>query len=403
MQAKSDILRPGQGGRIASLALAAGLFSLLLFTATPSAPADPLNARIASTKQRIAAAQHKEGVLTTTISRYSRRISRLQGEVAGLRNREDRVQRQLDVKETQLRRARIQLRREKVRLRLLRLKLRRSIQVLADRLVAIYKSDDPDIVTVILESNGFEDLLERSDYLQRIGDHDNRVVVRVRTLRNQARGSVSRLARLESRVEDARNAIAAKRRELGRARSALEVRQGALSSTRGRKQAALSNVHHEKLELLRILAADEARIQRTLRTGPSPGLNLPAGPIRGGSSGMIWPVNGPVVSGFGMRWGRLHAGIDIAAPSGTPIRAARSGIVALASPVSGYGNYVCVNHGGGLSTCYAHLSSYGTSTGANVRQGDVIGAVGCTGHCFGPHLHFEVRVNGAPTDPMGYL
>ena len=115
---------------------------------------------------------------------------------------------------------------------------------------------------------------------------------------------------------------------------------------------------------------------------------------------MIWPVNGPVVSPFGMRWGRLHAGVDIAVPAGTPIRAAKSGSIALAAPYGGYGNYTCINHGGGLSTCYAHQSSFAITSGS-VQQGDVIGYVGCTGHCFGDHLHFEVRVDGTPDRPDG--
>jgi murein DD-endopeptidase MepM/ murein hydrolase activator NlpD len=128
-----------------------------------------------------------------------------------------------------------------------------------------------------------------------------------------------------------------------------------------------------------------------------------AGPIRQGSGSMVWPVNGPVVSPFGMRWGRLHAGVDIAVPSGTPIRAADSGRVVLLGWTGGYGNYTCVSHGGSLSTCYAHQSRYGTSMGASVSKGQVIGYVGCTGHCFGDHLHFETRVNGSPVDPLGYL
>ena len=82
---------------------------------------------------------------------------------------------------------------------------------------------------------------------------------------------------------------------------------------------------------------------------------------------------------------------------------AAAGTVVLMSPTSGYGNYTCVAHGGGISTCYAHQSRFGTSSGAHVSQGQVIGYVGCTGHCFGPHLHFEVRVNGAPVNPLGYL
>jgi murein DD-endopeptidase MepM/ murein hydrolase activator NlpD len=104
-----------------------------------------------------------------------------------------------------------------------------------------------------------------------------------------------------------------------------------------------------------------------------------------------------------MRWGRLHAGLDIAVPAGTGIRAADGGQVVLAAWTGGYGNYVCIQHTGSLSTCYAHLSSYGVSSGSSVSQGQVIGSVGCTGHCFGDHLHFETRVNGSPVDPMGYL
>ncbi len=114
-------------------------------------------------------------------------------------------------------------------------------------------------------------------------------------------------------------------------------------------------------------------------------------------------MNGPVVSPFGMRWGRLHAGIDIAVPSGTPIHAADGGRVVLMGWVGGYGNYTCIQHTSSLSSCYAHQSSFATSNGASVSQGQVIGSVGCTGHCFGDHLHFETRVNGAPVDPMGYL
>lgn len=393
-------------GSLAAAALPVALSLTIALAGAPAAPAEPIAARISSTRQQIALARQKEGVLTTTISRYTRRIGRLQGEVAVLRSRGERVQRQLELKQAELRRARAELRRERIRLHRLRLKLRRSIRILEQRLVAIYKSDQPDILTVVLESDGFADLLERTDYLGRIGDQDKRVVGRVRELRNQSRASVARLTSLERRVEAARDAIAAKRRELARARGALEHRQGALTAVRGRKRAALGGIRGHRRELegnLHILEAQEASIRATLLGGPAPGITLRAGPIRQGGSGMIWPVNGPVVSGFGPRWGRLHAGIDISAPGGTPIRAAKAGLVALAAPQSGYGNYVCVNHGGGLSTCYAHLSAYATGAGASVGQGQVIGYVGCTGHCYGDHLHFEVRVGGVPTDPMGYL
>jgi len=132
---------------------------------------------------------------------------------------------------------------------------------------------------------------------------------------------------------------------------------------------------------------------------------LPAGAVQDAANGFIWPVNGPIVSPFGMRWGQLHAGVDIAVPTGTPIRAAKAGTIVLnqtEAESGGYGNYTCIDHGSGVSTCYAHQSAFAITSGS-VDQGEVIGYVGCTGHCFGPHLHFEVRINGVPTDPMGFL
>ena len=131
--------------------------------------------------------------------------------------------------------------------------------------------------------------------------------------------------------------------------------------------------------------------------------SAPAGPMTGGSGHLIQPTNGQFTSPFGQRWGRLHAGIDLADPTGTPIRAAAAGRVILMAPTGGYGNYTCINHGKSISTCYAHQSRFGTDLGAMVEQGEVIGYVGNTGHSFGAHLHFEVRINGRPVDPMGYL
>jgi murein DD-endopeptidase MepM/ murein hydrolase activator NlpD len=173
-----------------------------------------------------------------------------------------------------------------------------------------------------------------------------------------------------------------------------------LASVRSTKRGALSDVRDSRQSLegdLEELVAEQARVQAALAGAPAPG------PVRQGSGALIWPVNGSIASPFGMRWGRLHAGIDIAVPSGTPIRAADSGQVVLMGWVGGYGNYTCIQHNASLSSCYAHQSSFATSDGANVSQGQVIGYVGCTGHCFGDHLHFETRTGGSPVDPMGYL
>ena len=112
----------------------------------------------------------------------------------------------------------------------------------------------------------------------------------------------------------------------------------------------------------------------------------------------------PITGVFGeQRPGHIHSGVDIAVPEGTPIRAADSGTVALMGWVGGYGNYTCIQHTASMSTCYGHQSRFATSQGASVSQGQVIGYSGNTGNSTGPHLHFEVRINGSPVDPMGYL
>src|SRR5918999_3244341 len=127
-------------------------------------------------------------------------------------------------------------------------------------------------------------------------------------------------------------------------------------------------------------------------------------PVNGAcGSTLSLPVSGTVTSEFGPRWGRNHDGVDIAAPTGTPVRAAACGSVTVAGAQSGYGNIVCITHTNEFSTCYAHLSRSATSQGARVQQGQVIGYVGCTGSCTGPHLHFETRVNGQAQNPRGYM
>ena len=110
-----------------------------------------------------------------------------------------------------------------------------------------------------------------------------------------------------------------------------------------------------------------------------------------------------MTSPYGQRWGRLHSGIDIAAPAGTPVAASASGQVVYAGSMGGYGLLVVIQHAGGIATAYAHNSGLSVSVGQSVAQGQTIASVGCTGTCFGDHVHFEVRVGGSAVDPMGYL
>ncbi len=129
--------------------------------------------------------------------------------------------------------------------------------------------------------------------------------------------------------------------------------------------------------------------------------------LRPGS--LAWPTDGLITSGFGWRTHPIlnrrifHNGIDLDSPHGSPVRAAGDGRVILAQSWSGFGNTVVIQHGGDVTSIYGHLSRFGTSVGRDVREGNVIGYVGCTGLCTGPHLHFEVREDGAPVNPLKYL
>jgi murein DD-endopeptidase MepM/ murein hydrolase activator NlpD len=388
-----------------AMALAASTYLVLPMPGLSSS----LPQRIGKTRDQIAGKRAHEGVLTTQITAYNVRIRGLQGDINGLQQRQDRAQVELNAKQAELTSIRDRLQRTQDRLAKLRIRLAASKKLLADRLVALYKDDAPDMVTVVLEADGFADLLDRADYLQRISDQDNRIVTQVRDVTAQVNDQANQLAGLERKAQDATNTILAKRNEIAAAKGAIVGRQNDLVAARNERAGALRTIRASRSDLeghLHVLEERQNAIAAKLNASNGSVAPGPAGPIRRGSGNFIWPVNGPIVSPFGMRWGRLHAGVDIAVPSGTPIRAAAAGTVAFTQPEAssgGYGNYTCISHGGGISTCYAHQQSFSVSAGQHVSQGQVIGISDCTGHCLGPHVHFEVRVNGTPVDPLGYL
>jgi murein DD-endopeptidase MepM/ murein hydrolase activator NlpD len=362
----------------------------------------PLSSRIDKKRDQIAQHKAKEGVLSTTIQGFNTRIDAIQGEISATQRQLSRVQDDLDQQKEKLLEVRNRLEEARDRLARLRDELATAREVLARRLVEIYKSDAPDALTVILDSNGFGDLLERAEFLKRISDQDREITDRVRGLRDKAKDQAVQLADLEEQEQLTAERILYQRDQIAAVENKLVGSRDQLASARADKRGALAQVRESRVALEGDLAAlekEQARVQAALQ-GAGQTFD---GPIRHGSGALIWPVNGSVVSPFGMRWGRLHAGIDIAVPSGTAIHAADSGRVVLMGWVGGYGNYTCIQHTASMSTCYGHQSSFATSNGASVSQGQVIGYSDCTGHCFGPHVHFEVRINGSPVDPMGYL
>jgi murein DD-endopeptidase MepM/ murein hydrolase activator NlpD len=396
---------------IAAAALPFALWALLPLPSDGASPSSRLNdvqKKIQATRGKIGRRKGTERVLTTQISAYNARIGTLQARIGRLERRQAQVQADLDHKRAELNRLQDELRSERRRLVRLRKRLGVARAALAQRLVELYQADAPDLVTVILNSNGFADLLERGEFMQRVSDQDQHIISIVRSARADATATEARLQIFERRQRRVTQIVLSNRNQIaGFKQTLIDTRVG-LDGTRSDKQRALTSVRSERHHLegaLSSLKAEQAKIQATLQKAAG---TLPAGAIKRGDGSMIWPVNGPITSPFCERraWEACHPGIDIGVPSGTPIRAAASGKVTLMQSVGasgGYGNYTCISHTSTLSTCYAHQSRFATSLGASVSQGQVIGYSGCTGLCFGAHLHFEVRINGAVTNPLNYL
>ncbi|HNC94405.1 MAG TPA: peptidoglycan DD-metalloendopeptidase family protein, partial [Solirubrobacterales bacterium] len=270
---------------------------------------------------------------------------------------------------------------------------------------------DPDtaVSDLVLTTKSYGDLIESSTYIEQIQSRNESIVTRVRSLRDQQEAIVVRLKKAKDRIEAARDSIAAEKQNLTTARQAVQDQQAKLAAARADRQAQVDSID-TKVDHLEDIEADlQQKIAEQIAAASGVSV-LPAGPMTSPSAaGLIWPVSGTVTSGFGGRsspggiGSTYHEGLDIAVPEGTPIRAAASGTVIMASYNGGYGNYTCIDHGSGLSTCYGHQSSFAVSAGQSVSQGDVIGYSGNTGSSTGPHLHFEVRINGVAQDPLGYL
>ena len=372
----------------------------------PSASAKSADEKLDAVEEKIGSAEDRKGVLTSEIAEFGEEISVLEDQVADLRGEEAAAEAELAARQAELDQAVAELDEALERLETMRGRLRRALIVLRERLVAIYTHGTPDIASMVLTAGDYGDMVATSEYLDAISESDAALAERVRSLRDEAKRLVRVRRESKQTIQAARDSIAAEEQRLETTRATLESREGALISARAQRQSSLEGIE-STIEQHEEVAADlRAEVEAQLAEATS-GMPLPAGPLPTPSAaGFIWPIDGVLTSPFGERWGRMHEGIDVGAAEGTPIRAADDGTVILMQSEyesGGYGNYTCIDHGGGLSTCYAHQSGFATSSGTSVSQGDLIGYVGNTGNSYGAHLHFEVRINGAATDPLGYL
>ena len=297
--------------------------------------------------------------------------------------------------------------------------------------VALYKGSGNgggSALRLLSTASGVHELVAGSKYLGENSRRVERELQRQGTLKVQLDEAERDLKNQEAKAHAAERAAADERDRVTQLRAAADAERNHANAAVAQEQQIIEGIRARRAEFEAEYNAVQAQIQAQIAASVSRGNPTPPTPAAGPKPGpspapapgpgpasttrtgrFIWPVNGSVGSGFGPRihpisgGSRMHTGVDIGAPSGTPIKAAGDGVVVMAGPNGGYGNWTLIDHGGGLATGYGHQSSIGVSRGQRVSRGEVIGRVGSTGASTGPHLHWEVRVNGSPVDPMRWI
>jgi murein DD-endopeptidase MepM/ murein hydrolase activator NlpD len=385
------------------------LAGLALVVAAPAAADDigqkaSVDARIVALQARIDASKGQEGVLSSQLSEVATELQDAQAAVETAQASVDSLEAELASARARLDRLSELLAVQTARLRRLQVEYAHAVGILEARVRTAYMDEPPDMLSFLVSASSFDDLVDNVDFLDRIGRQDQRVAADVDRARRNA--AAERAATIHTRrLQAAAVSVIGARTDAARAaRDRLAADRDRLVTVESIKQSALADTRETRAEYVgevESLAAESAALAGRIRAAQagagSTGTGQPS------ASGFFWPCEGVVVSGFGVRWGRMHEGIDIACAYGAPVHAAAAGTVIYAGWMQGYGNLVVLDHGNGISTAYAHASAILVSVGQSVGQGDEVSLVGATGHATGPHLHFEVRVNGVAVDPLSYL
>ena len=365
-----------------------------------------LDAKLAAVQAQIERSRAKESGLSAQIGGLTTQIHALEARVGDVSTRLSALAADLALHQRRLHTLGRLYAVQTQRFHYLRHEYSLALTRLNDRLVAIYEQPNPGTIDLMLQAKSFQDVLDQLNYLSLVANEDKTIAAQVKAAKLEVAAARTKTAQVRRTVHQETTVINARATQAAILRGELLSTQGKLAGARAGKSHALvltkkqeASEIQEAQAIQDASAAIEAKI-RAVDSGSGDGSEPPAAPS---AAGFIWPVSGPITSPFGMRWGVLHPGIDIGVPEGTPIHAAAAGTVIYCGEESGYGNLVVIDHHNGLATAYGHQSRIAVSCGQNVAQGDIIGYSGCTGFCTGPHVHFEVRVNGNPVDPLGYL
>lgn len=405
----------GLRGRGATLAV---LLLCFVALAVP-AFAQSLETQLEKKERRQQAAQAKVNKLGVEADRLAAKVavlddeaSRIQNEVNGLTASMDKLNGRIAEVQADLTAAQQRLNFLNRELQGILSKLDRRTELFTDRAVAAYMAGPTSHLEGLLSSTTFNQVVDRASYYESALDADSKLVGDIELLRDETEIKRGLVEDEQARIATQKMKLEADKTELAQV---LQERESVLDAQQvvvAEKERLLSGVESKKAQYQQVVAqleSDADRIQSILAARAASAAPVASGALPTGGGQLLWPTNGPLTSPYGYRThpifgdSRLHTGIDIGAAYGAPVIAADAGVVAYVGAMSGYGNVIVVDHGGGLATTYNHLSAYSVASGQQVGRGVPIGNVGCTGYCTGPHLHFEVRVNGSPVDPVPYL
>ena len=374
-------------GRGKALNLALSL--LISLSVTGTALADDLEDQLADLQRQAEEQQAKTNEASAKVESVSERLRQIQEELRVATAEYKEVKGQLDSVEDKISDNTELLQKTEADLKVKNKKLQQRVR-------DIYINGQISYVDVLFGAKDFADLMTRMDVLKRIIKHDYDLIMKVKEEKATVENTRAQLekdkAEAEVLVADA------------------QAKKAKVEDKESEQQVLLDQAIYDRDTSERmyeeIMAASQ-EVANMIRRSQMSSAGYSGAPA--GAGGMIWPISGPITSEFGWRThpifgtARFHSGLDIGGDYGMPIYAAAGGTVIYAGWISGYGNAVIIDHGGGVTTLYGHNDSLSVSEGENVAQGQVIAMCGSTGNSTGPHCHFEVRENGEPVSPYGYL
>ncbi|MBE3090117.1 MAG: peptidoglycan DD-metalloendopeptidase family protein [Actinobacteria bacterium] len=379
-----------------TIIIALSSFNLISITSPKFAYAQSYEDELEQTQQKIKETQEKRKEVEKQEQQYINQVEEVEGQLRNALSELDNLNTKLSEAKSEVDKATIEMVLKEEELKRIEEDLKEKIKILNDRVAAIYKNGNSNVLEILLKAEDFLDFISKLKLMNLFAEQDTQNILEVKEKKTATIGikkSIIDLREEQKEYEDKVKQLVVKAEQKAREIDGIyNEKKNLLSGTTANKNALI-----QMEKQLKIQEAEVTRILESYKYGSAP------------SGKFAWPVTGRVQSGFGNRYhpifgyNRFHSGIDIVASYGTLVKAADGGQVVQAGYFGGYGYSVMLYHGGGFATLYAHLSSINVSMGQFVQRGQVVGLVGSTGWATGPHLHFEVRINGTPQNPLAYL